>query len=183
MLFLLVVFQLFIATPIGWALHFLSKLNIIKTEALPVYFNMDVPLNRLVSHALVQLAFVTIILTALVNPHDTKCVFDPNIHYNGLGFAMAIGLLVSNLEEMFQLARCTKIDYNTMNCLEIASAYCKRFFGNGFYNYRLLGLVLLLTGAAMRAIGYKSFDKTICLQSGGSYYLFENGIICIKKTI
>ena len=173
-LFLLVVFQLFIATPIGWALHFLSKLNIIKTEALPVYFNMDVPLNRLVSHALVQLAFVTIILTALVNPHDTKCVFDPNIHYNGLGFAMAIGLLVSNLEEMFQLARCTKIDYNTMNCLEIASAYCKRFFGNGFYNYRLLGLVLLLTGAAMRAIGYKSFDKTICLQSGGSYYLFEN---------
>lgn len=171
-LFLLVVFQLFIATPIGWALHFLLKLRIIKTESLSQYacLNLDIPLNRLVSHALVQIAFVTVILIVLVNPHDTKCVLDFNA-YNGLCLAMAFGLLLSNLEEMFQLARCTKIYYNDMKWYDIVSAYFKRFFSNGFYDYRLLGLVLFLAGAAMRAIGYNSSTMTICLQYLDSDYI------------
>ena len=107
-LFVLVLFQLFIATPIAWALYFLCKLNIVKTEKLPICLNLDVPVNRLVSHAFIQIAFVVVILTVLINPKDDKCVFDL-AEYNALCLAMAFGILLSNLEEMFQLARCIKI--------------------------------------------------------------------------
>ena len=172
-LFILVLFQLIIATPIGWALHFLCKLNIVKTEKLPACLNLDVPVNRFVSHAFIQIAFVVVILTVLINPKDDNCVFDL-AEYNALCLAMAFGLLLSNLEEMFQLARCTRVYNKNLRWPDIVLtsglAYCKAFFSNGFYNYRLLGLVFFLTGAAMRAIGFTMFTKYICLQDGKNYY-------------
>ena len=167
-LLMLVTFQLLLATPVGWICYLLSKLNIIKTERLPLCLNLEVPVNQLVSHGLVQLIFAVLIVLQLVNPNDTNCVLDFDV-YDGLCFAMAFGQLTSNLEEMVQVTRATKI-YDDMRSSDKAAEYCKKFFGNTLYNYRLLALFSFLLGGALRAIGYHSFTRFICLKNNETHY-------------
>ena len=166
--FFQVVFQLFIATPIGWVLNFLSKLKIPLCSNMPVCLNMDIPVNMLVSHVLIQITFVVVILIVLINPNDIQCELDFNL-YNALCLAMAVGQLLSNVEEMFQQARCVRI-FDHMKWYNIVYARFKRFFSNRYYNYRLLGLISFVTGAGMRGVGFKFFTKHICLESNGTFY-------------
>ena len=181
--FFLVVFQLLIATPIGWILNFLSKLNILATSKkskngkennsnIPVCLNMDVPVNMLVSHALVQITFVVVILIELVNADDIMCELDFDVIegnfdvFNALCLAMAFAQLLSILEEMFQQTRV--IEGNLFEGF-------KRFFSTYYHNYRLLGLILFITGAIMRGVGYKSDTKFICLEvNSTSYHLIDD---------
>ena len=82
---------------------------------------------------------------------------------------MAVGQLVSNLEEMVKLSQATKI-YDDMKIGHIAAEYCKGFFGNDLYNYRLVALSSFLLGGALRVIGYNSYTKYICLSNNVTYY-------------
>ena len=181
-LFFLVVFQLLVATPIGWVLNFLSKLNILCSCNIPVYFNMDVPVNKLVSHALVQITFVVVLLLVLVNPVDIKCELDFDVFYhklhvfnhewpgfrsgfwiNTLCLAMALGQFLSILEEMFQQTKSTRKIKSSRPLINSYNRF-KRFFSSRYFNWRLLGLTLFLTGAAMRGAGYKLDTKFVCLE-------------------
>ena len=119
--------------------------------------NLEVPVNRLLSHSAAYLAFVGFIILALQNPSDTEGKLEIE-WYNVIPLVMAIGFVISDCEQMYILSCTVNADALKNKC-SISMARCQAFFGNSAYNFEFAGHVAYLAGALIQGIGFFCLDN------------------------
>jgi hypothetical protein len=157
-----VLFQ-FAFTPLFALGHTLSKMGCIGIDQMPakersyaslICRSLDAPVNRLVSQASAYLIFVVCIILTLANPADTpnKLDFDP---YDVMSFVYALGFLVADCEQMYNLARSAKkCNYPPFKRFSIRVG---RFFSTASLNYRFVSHLAFLLGCIFEFVGYQFY--------------------------